>query len=58
MTYFQGEVPRHAVMILDGTVKAYMISNEGAEVIVHLFGKGAIIPSGWVSEQSPTALFN
>lgn len=56
--YFQGEVPRHAVMILDGTVKAYMISNEDAEVIVHLFGKGAIIPSGWVSEQSPTALFN
>ncbi len=56
--YFQGEVPRHAVIITDGIVKAYTISREGSETIVHLFGKGAILPLAWVNHQCATALFN
>lgn len=56
--YFQGEVPRYAVIILDGVVKAYTISREGNETIVHLYGKGSILPLAWVNSQSPTALFN
>ena len=56
--YFQGEVPRYAVIILDGVVKAYTISREGNETIVHLYGKGSILPLAWVNIQSPTALFN
>ncbi len=56
--YFQGEVPRFAVIILDGVVKAYTINHDGDEVIVNLYGKGAIVPIAWINGQSSTALFN
>lgn len=56
--FFQGEVPRYATIILDGVVKAYTINKEGDETIVHLFGKGAIIPTAWINHQAPSALFN
>lgn len=56
--FFQGEIPRFAVIILDGVVKAYTISHDGDEAIVSLYGKGSIIPMAWVSEQSSVALFN
>ena len=56
--FFQGEIPRYAVVVLDGVVKAYTISREGDETIVHLFGKGAILPNAWLHEQVSTALFN
>ena len=56
--FFQGEVPRYAVVVLDGVVKAYTISREGEETIVHLFGKGSILPTAWLHEEAPTALFN
>lgn len=56
--FFQGEVPRYAVILLDGVVKAYTINPDGEEVIVHLFTKGAIIPVAWLNNQSSTALFN
>lgn len=56
--FFQGEVPRHAVVILDGVVKAYTISPDGDESIVNLYSKGSIIPIAWVGNQSPVALFN
>lgn len=56
--FFQGEVPRYAVVVLDGVIKAYSISPEGEEVIVHLFGKGSILPVAWLNGQSTTALFN
>lgn len=56
--FFQGEVPRYAVLILDGVVKAYAISNEGEETIVNLYRKGALLPGEWIGNQSPTALFN
>ena len=56
--FFQGEVPRYAIVVLDGVIKAYSISPEGEEVIVHLFGKGSILPVAWLNGQSTTALFN
>ncbi|MBC7764587.1 Crp/Fnr family transcriptional regulator [Microbacteriaceae bacterium] len=56
--FFQGEVPRYALIILDGVAKAYTISREGDETIVHLYGKGSILPMAWISDQAPTALFN
>ena len=56
--FFQGEVPRYAVVILDGVVKAYTISREGEETIVHLYGKGSILPVAWLHDEAPTALFN
>lgn len=56
--FFQGEVPRYGVVILDGVIKAYTINPDGEEVIVHLFGKGSILPVSWLNSQSSTALFN
>lgn len=56
--FFQGEVPRQAIVVLDGVVKAYSISPEGEEIIVALYGRGSILPLSWISDQSPTALFN
>ena len=56
--FFQGEIPRQAVVILDGVVKAYTISPDGDESIINLYSKGSVIPVAWVSDQSSVALFN
>ncbi|MFZ1258586.1 MAG: Crp/Fnr family transcriptional regulator [Candidatus Saccharimonas sp.] len=56
--FFQGEIPRYAVIVLDGATKAYTISKDGDETIVNLFGKGAVLPVAWVNNQSPSSLFN
>lgn len=32
--FFQGEIPRYAVIVLDGVVKAYTINHDGDESIV------------------------
>lgn len=56
--FFQGEVPRFAIIILDGVVKSYTINHEGDEAIVNLHGKGSIVPVAWINEQSTVALFN
>lgn len=56
--FFQGEIPRHAIIILDGVVKAYTINHDGDEAIINLYGKGSIIPIAWVSGQASVALFN
>lgn len=56
--FFQGEVPRFLTLILDGVVKAYTISTDGEETIVNLYGRGAILPTAWVNNESGIALFN
>lgn len=55
--FFQGEVPRHALYILDGVVRAYSISNNGDECIEEFYSKGDILPPGWLNSHSPTCLF-
>ncbi len=56
--YFQGEVPRFAIIILDGVVKSYTINHDGDEAIVNLHGKGSLIPLAWMNDQTSVALFN
>jgi CRP-like cAMP-binding protein len=56
--YFQGEVPRYGVIVLDGIVKAYTIDPDGSECIVHLFTKNSVLPVDWMNGQSPTSMFN
>lgn len=56
--FFQGEVPRHATVILDGVVRAYTITSEGEEAIINLYGKGGVLPMAWLTNQASTALFN
>lgn len=54
---FQGEVPRYGYYILDGAVKAYFISSEGIQTIVDIYAKNSLLPLGWLSQSSSTALF-
>lgn len=56
--FFQGEIPRFAVIILDGVVKSYTINHDGDEAIINLHGKGSIVPIAWINGQAPVALFN
>lgn len=56
--YFQGEIPRDALVVLDGVIKAYMITQDGNEAIIHLFGKDSIVPANWANNQMPVAMFN
>lgn len=56
--YFQGEVPKQAVFILDGVVRAYTISPEGDETIINLYSRGSVLPTAWINNQATTALFN
>lgn len=56
--FFQGEIPRQSILILDGTVKAFTLSKDGTESIIHLFGRGSVVPAAWTNNQTPTALFN
>lgn len=55
---FQGEVPRDAIVVLDGIVKVYSISPDGDEIIVDMFGRGAVLPASWINGQSQTSLLN
>jgi CRP/FNR family transcriptional regulator len=55
--FFQGEVPRHALYILDGVVRAYSISNNGDECIEEFYTRGDILPPGWLNNHSTTCLF-
>lgn len=54
---FQGEVPRYGYYVLDGAVKAYFISSEGIQTIVDIYAKHSMLPMGWLSRSSTTALF-
>ena len=56
--YFQGEVPHSAIVILDGIVKAYTIGSSGEQAIIHLWGKGSILPIAWANNQASIALFH
>lgn len=56
--FFQGEIPRHAIIILDGVVRAYAITPEGIETIITLYGKNTILPIAWATNQAVNALFN
>lgn len=54
---FQGEVPRQAMIVRDGVVRAYTITSSGEERIVALFGKGEIFPLSWILGETSHTLF-
>ena len=54
---FQGEIPRHVMIVRSGVVRAYSIASSGEERIVSLHGKGDIIPISWVFGSTPNSLF-
>ena len=54
---YQGEVPRYAYYLLDGSVKAYIIAADGSEIIADIYSKHSLLPVAWLSRASPTAIF-
>lgn len=54
---FQGEVPRRAMIVRDGVIRAYTITSSGEERVVALYGKGDIFPLTWVLGETSTSLF-
>jgi len=54
---FQGEIPRHVMIVRDGVVRAYTITSSGEERIVALYGKGDIFPLSWVLGETSNTLF-
>lgn len=54
---FQGEIPRKAMIVRDGVIRAYTITSNGEERVVALYGKGDILPLSWVLGETTNTLF-
>lgn len=54
---FQGEAPRSAYVIKEGTVKAYNLSVEGDEKPVAFYSTGNIFPLPWVFGKMPNSIY-
>lgn len=54
---FQGEIPRKAIIVRDGIIRAYTITSNGEERVVALYGKGDILPLSWVLGETSNTLF-
>jgi CRP/FNR family transcriptional regulator, cyclic AMP receptor protein len=57
MVFFQGEAPRQAFIIKEGTVRAYAIDDEGEEYIVSFYSEGDIFPLDWLYSQTKATTF-
>lgn len=54
---YQGEVPRYGYYVLDGAVKAYVITGDGNQSIVDIHAKHSLLPLSWLNHTSSTAIF-
>jgi CRP/FNR family transcriptional regulator len=54
---YQGEVPRSACVLLEGTVKVYSISSQGDNQIVTFHVAGEFFPSSWIFGKAPSTMF-
>jgi CRP/FNR family transcriptional regulator len=54
---YQGEVPRTAMVIKEGVVKIYNISNVGEEKVVTFKVSGDMMPDSWLFGKSKVALY-
>lgn len=55
--FFQGEIPRRAMIVRDGIIRAYTITSNGEERVVTLFGRGDVFPLSWVLGETTNTLF-
>ena len=55
--FFQGEIPRQAMIIRDGFVRAYTITSSGEERVVALHSKGDVLPLTWILGETSNTLF-
>lgn len=56
--FFQGEIPRHGVVITTGTVRAYTIASSGEERTIGFYTAGDMLPIGWLLDQVAISLFH
>lgn len=54
---FQGEAPRSAYVIKQGTVKAYNLSMEGDEKPVAFYSDDSVFPAPWVYGKMPNSMY-
>ncbi len=54
---FQGEAPRTAFLIQEGTVRVYAIDDNGEEYIVGFYGSGDVFPIDWLHGHGKSAMF-
>ncbi len=57
MLLYQSEIPRHAMVIKKGLVRAYVITSSGEERIITLHDDSDILPLSWVAGETRTTLF-
>lgn len=55
--YFQGEAPRQAFFIKEGSVRVYAIDDQGEEYIVGFYTQGDIFPLDWLYSHATSAMF-
>lgn len=53
----QGDTPRSVAVVTDGIVRAYVITPDGEERTVTLYGPGDIFPFAWTFDQASIALY-
>lgn len=56
--FFQGEFPRHGMLISKGTVRAYTIASSGEERTIGFFTRGDMLPIAWLLDQVAISLFH
>lgn len=54
---YQSEIPRQAIIIRKGFVRAYTITSSGDERIVALYTKDDVLPLSWIYGETNTTLF-
>lgn len=55
--YFQGEAPRHAFLVQQGTVRVYAIDDQGEEYVVGFYTEGDVFPLDWLHGYNTAATF-
>lgn len=54
---YQSEIPRHALVVKTGLVRAYAITNSGEERTISLHDNGDVVPLSWVFGETSSSLF-
>lgn len=54
---YQSEIPRHAIVVRKGFIRAYTITSSADERIIALYSKNDILPLSWVYGETNTTLF-
>lgn len=55
--YFQGEAPRQAYLVQEGTVRVYAIDDQGEEYVVGFYTEGDVFPIDWLHGYATVATF-